>query len=39
MSVWERRKESLYGNSLVGEVNRNNPTPKCKVSGTACYDI
>ena len=38
MSVWDRRKEILYGNGLVGEVNRNNPTPECEVNGTECYD-
>ena len=50
MSVWDRRKDILYGNGLVGEVNqnnpnRNNPTPECEVSGTEyevngteCYD-
>ena len=38
MSVWDRRKESLYGNGLVGEGNRNNPTPECEVNGTECYD-
>ena len=34
MSVWDRRKEILYGNGLVGEVNRSNPTPECEVNGT-----
>ena len=38
MSVWERREEILYGNGLVCEVNQNNPTPECGVSGTKCYD-
>ena len=38
MSVWDRRKEILYGNGLVGEVNRNNPTRECEVNGTKCYD-
>ena len=38
MSVWDRREKILYGNGLVGEVNRNNPTPECEVNGTKCYD-
>ena len=38
MSVWESRKEIMYGNGLVGEINRNNPTPECEFSGTECYD-
>ena len=38
MSVWERRKEILYSNGLVVEVNQNNPTPECEVNGTECYD-
>ena len=38
MSVWDRKKAILYGNGLVGEVTRNNPTSECKVNGTECYD-
>ena len=38
MSVWDRRKEILYGNGLVVKVNQNNPTPECEVYGTECYD-
>ena len=38
VSVWDRRKEILHGSGLLGEVNRNNPTPECKVNGTECYD-
>ena len=38
MSGWDMRKEILYGNGLVGEVNRNNPTPECEVNGTECCD-
>ena len=30
MSVWERRKEILYGNGLV--------VKECEVNGTECYD-
>ena len=37
MSVWDRRKETLYGKGLVGEVNRNNPTPESEVNVTECY--
>ena len=38
MSVWDRRKEILYGNGSIGEVSQNNPTPGCVVNGTGCYD-
>ena len=38
MSVRDRRKEILYGNGLVDNVNQNNPTPECEVIGTECYD-
>ena len=38
MSVWERRKEILYGNGPPIEVSQNNPTPECEVNGTRCYD-
>ena len=38
MSVWDRRKEILYGNGSIGEVGQNNPTPECEVNGTECYD-
>ena len=38
MSVWDRRKEILCGNGIVGEVNRNNPTLECEVNGAKCYD-
>ena len=38
LSVWDRRKEILYGNGLLVEVSQNNPTPECKVNGTECYD-
>ena len=37
MSVWDRRKEILYRNGLVGEVNCNSPTPEYEVNGTECY--
>ena len=38
MSVWDRRKEILYRNGSVVEVNQNNPTRECTVNGTECYD-
>ena len=38
MSVWDRRKEILYGNGLVGEVNQNNLTAEYEVNGTKCQD-
>ena len=37
MLVWDRRKVVLYGNGLVGEVNRNNSTPVCKLNGTDSF--
>ena len=39
MSVWDRRKEVLYGNGLVVEVNQSNPTAEREVNGTECYDV
>ena len=36
MSVWDRRKEILYGNRLVDEVSQNNLTPELEVYGTEC---
>ena len=38
MSVWDRRKEILYGNGSKGKVSKNNLTPGCVVNGTGCYD-
>ena len=38
MSVWNRRKEILFGNGSIGEVGQNNPTPACEVNDTECYD-
>ena len=38
MSVWDRRKEILYGIGSIGEVSQNNPTPECVANGTECYD-
>ena len=38
MSVWDRRKEILYGNWSVGDVIENNPTPECEVNDTEWYD-
>ena len=37
MSVWDRRKEILYGNGSVLEVSQTSPTPECEVNGTECY--
>ena len=37
-SVWDRRKELLYGNGSIGEVGQNNTTPECEVNGTECFD-
>ena len=38
MSVWDRRKEILYGNRSIGDVSQNNPTPGRVVNSTGCYD-
>ena len=38
MSVWNRRKEILYGSGSIGEVSQNNPTPECEVNGNEYYD-
>ena len=38
VSVWDRRKETLYGSGSVGEVSRTIPTPECEVNGTECYN-
>ena len=38
MSVWDRRKEIIYDNGLVGEVNRSNLSSECEVTGIQCYD-
>ena len=35
MSVWDRDKESLYGNGPVDEVSQNNPTPECTARSMA----
>ena len=37
LSVWDRRKEILYGNGQVYEVSQTNPTRECEVNGTECY--
>ena len=34
MSVWDRRKEILYGN---GSNGRTNSTPECEANGIYCY--
>ena len=38
ISVLDKRKETLYFNGLVVEVNQLKPTPECEVNGTKCYD-
>ena len=37
MSVWNKRKELLYGSGLAHIVKRTNPTPECEANGTECY--
>ena len=38
MSVWDGRKEILYGDGSKGKVSQTNPTPECGVNGTERYD-
>ena len=38
VSVWDRRKEIIYGTGSVVEVSQKNPTPECEVNDTKCYD-
>ena len=37
LSVWDRRKEILYGNGRVYGVSQNNSTRECGVNDTECY--
>ena len=37
VSVWDRRKEILYGNGSSCGIGQTNPTPECEVNGTECY--
>ena len=37
MSVWDGKKEILYGNGSVGEVSQTSPAPKCEVNDTDWY--
>ena len=38
ISVWDRRKEILFGNGLLAELSQNNRTPEWEVNGTECYE-
>ena len=38
MLVWNARKEILYGNGPVGEVDQNNPIPESEIKDIECYD-
>ena len=38
VSVWDKRKESLYDNGSACTAQQNNPTPECVVNATECYD-
>ena len=38
VSVWDRRREILYGNGLACTARQNKPTPECVVNGSECYD-
>ena len=38
VSVWDRRKQLLHINGSACTTQQNNPTPKCAVNGTECYD-
>ena len=37
ISVWERRKEILYGEGSACKVSRNDPTLECKANGNDCH--
>ena len=37
VSVWDRRKEILYGDNLPCEDSQTNPTAECEMNGTECY--
>ena len=38
LSVWDRRKELLYGNGSSCGMGRTNPThSECEANGTECY--
>ena len=37
VSVWDRRKEILYGDGSVCEVGQANPSPEREVDGTKCF--
>ena len=39
MSVWDRRKEILYGKGSACKVSQNNPTLECKANNNNCYGI
>ena len=39
LSIWVRRKQSLYTDESACMAGQNNPTPpECMVIGTECYD-
>ena len=37
MSVWDQRKELLYGGGLARVVSQTNPTPECEANGIEYY--
>ena len=37
MSVWNKRKEILYGNGPACGASQTNPTPECEANGIECY--
>ena len=39
LSVWDRRKEILYGKGSSNYVSQTNPTPECKVNGTSAMVV
>ena len=38
VSVWDRRKEILYGGGSTCTSRQNTPTPEYMVNDTECYD-
>ena len=37
MSIWERRKEILYGKGLACKFSQNDPTLECEANGNNYY--
>ena len=35
--IWNRRKQILFLNGALVEVNQTNPAPECMINGSVCY--